>query len=186
MGLCDRVMVMHRGAKLRGDAGGSARQPGGARSLSGRLTSMLLELANVVAGYGGGDVLHGVNLEIGKGRSPASSGQTARESRPCYGSERPAQAAPGADHVRGPKLGWSPAAILACGLVQVPQNHSLFPEMTVRENVELGAFMLAMRRSSSGATRRSRRCSRSCVSGAKSRRAASPAASSVWSSSRAA
>ena len=36
----------------------------------------------------------------------------------------------------------NPRQILALGIVQVPQNHSLFPKMTVRENVRLGAFTL--------------------------------------------
>ena len=36
----------------------------------------------------------------------------------------------------------SPRRRLQRGIVQVPQNHSLFREMTVRENVELGAFLV--------------------------------------------
>jgi branched-chain amino acid transport system ATP-binding protein len=39
-------------------------------------------------------------------------------------------------------VGLRPREILALGIAQVPQNHSLFPDMTVRENVEIGAFML--------------------------------------------
>jgi len=34
----------------------------------------------------------------------------------------------------------SPRQVLALGIVQVPQNHSLFPRMTVAENVRLGAY----------------------------------------------
>jgi branched-chain amino acid transport system ATP-binding protein len=40
-------------------------------------------------------------------------------------------------------VGQSPQRILTSGLAQVPQNHSLFPMMTVRENVELGAYTLS-------------------------------------------
>ena len=36
----------------------------------------------------------------------------------------------------------APRQILSLGIVQVPQNHSLFPEITVRENVRMGAFIL--------------------------------------------
>ncbi len=36
----------------------------------------------------------------------------------------------------------SPRQILDLGIAQVPQAHSLFPQMTVRENVEMGAFTL--------------------------------------------
>ncbi|MBA2394669.1 MAG: ABC transporter ATP-binding protein, partial [Ktedonobacteraceae bacterium] len=38
--------------------------------------------------------------------------------------------------------GMTPRQILALGIVQVPQNHSLFKDMTVRENVRLGGYML--------------------------------------------
>ena len=39
-------------------------------------------------------------------------------------------------------VGRTPRQILAAGIVQVPQNHSLFPEMSVAENVEMGAFTI--------------------------------------------
>ncbi|HEY6409517.1 MAG TPA: ABC transporter ATP-binding protein, partial [Ktedonobacteraceae bacterium] len=39
-------------------------------------------------------------------------------------------------------VGLTPRQILARGIVQVPQSHSLFPSMTVQENVRLGAYML--------------------------------------------
>jgi len=38
--------------------------------------------------------------------------------------------------------GLSPRQILELGIVQVPQNHSLFKDMTVRENVRLGGYIL--------------------------------------------
>jgi branched-chain amino acid transport system ATP-binding protein len=38
--------------------------------------------------------------------------------------------------------GLSPRKILSRGIVQVAQEHTLFPDMTVRENVELGGFLL--------------------------------------------
>jgi branched-chain amino acid transport system ATP-binding protein len=43
-------------------------------------------------------------------------------------------------------VGLSPKEILRLGVVQVPQNHSLFREMTVHENVELGAFLVKDRK----------------------------------------
>jgi branched-chain amino acid transport system ATP-binding protein len=39
-------------------------------------------------------------------------------------------------------VGLRPRQILSLGIVQVPQSHSLFPGMTVHENVRLGAYML--------------------------------------------
>ena len=77
--------------------------------------------------------------------SPASSGPTAPASRRCWrrsaaccgrGWARSASAAPA-------HSGLSPSQILARGISQIPQAHSLFPEMTVRENVEMGAFTVS-------------------------------------------
>jgi ABC-type branched-subunit amino acid transport system ATPase component len=42
-------------------------------------------------------------------------------------------------------VGLSPRQILRRGVVQVPQNHSLFRDMTVRENIELGGYILSDR-----------------------------------------
>src|SRR5207302_1391153 len=39
--------------------------------------------------------------------------------------------------------GLTPKQILGRGIAQIPQAHSLFPEMTVRENVEMGAFTVS-------------------------------------------
>jgi branched-chain amino acid transport system ATP-binding protein len=39
-------------------------------------------------------------------------------------------------------VGLSPRRILEHGVVQVPQERSLFPEMTVWENVKMGAFIV--------------------------------------------
>jgi branched-chain amino acid transport system ATP-binding protein len=43
-------------------------------------------------------------------------------------------------------VGLSPREILRLGIVQVPQNHSLFREMSVQLNVELGAFLVKDRK----------------------------------------
>ena len=40
-------------------------------------------------------------------------------------------------------VGKSPRQILRLGVVQVPQNHSLFRDMTVRENIQLGGYILS-------------------------------------------
>ena len=42
--------------------------------------------------------------------------------------------------------GKSPRRILQLGVVQVPQNHSLFRDMTVRDNITLGGYILRDRR----------------------------------------
>jgi branched-chain amino acid transport system ATP-binding protein len=106
---------------------------------------MLLELIDVVAGYGGGDVLRGVNLFVEQGTIACLVGPNGAGKSTVFtaisGIIRPRK---GQIRFDGQDLvGLSPRQILNRGLVQVPQNHSLFPGMTVRENVELGAYMVS-------------------------------------------
>ncbi len=105
---------------------------------------MLLKLQNLVAGYDGSDVLKGVDLEVAHGSitciiGPNGAGKST-VLRVISGLLKPRQ---GQVIYNGrPIGGMSPRQVLSLGIVQVPQNHSLFPEISVRENVRLGAFML--------------------------------------------
>jgi ABC-type branched-subunit amino acid transport system ATPase component len=106
---------------------------------------MVLQLENVIAGYDeGGDVLKGVNLEVEE-RSitciigPNGAGKST-VLRAISGLLKPRR---GSITFQGrPIAGLKPRQVLALGIVQVPQNHSLFNEMTVRENVRLGGYLL--------------------------------------------
>ena len=105
---------------------------------------MLLQLRNVVAGYGGGDVLKGVDLVVEQEAitcivGPNGAGKST-VLRVVSGLLKPRL---GDVIFNGRSIaGWNPRQILACGIVQVPQNHSLFTDMTVRDNVRLGGYML--------------------------------------------
>jgi branched-chain amino acid transport system ATP-binding protein len=107
-------------------------------------TDALLVLDGVVAGYGGGDVLRGVTFSVPQGGitcvvGPNGAGKSTLLST-ISGILRPRQ---GTIAFRGVQLvGRTPREILVAGVVQVPQRHSLFPDMTVAENVEMGAFTL--------------------------------------------
>ncbi len=107
-----------------------------------------LVVEGVYAGYGGGDVLRGVSLEVVQGGitcvvGPNGAGKSTLL-RAVSGLLRPRL---GQITLHGkPIVGKSPRDILKMGVVQVPQNHSLFREMTVRENINLGAFILSDRR----------------------------------------
>jgi ABC-type branched-subunit amino acid transport system ATPase component len=104
----------------------------------------LLRFEGVVAGYGGGDVLKGVNYSMVEGGvtcivGPNGSGKSTLL-KTVSGILRPRL---GQIFFKGePLVGRSPRDILRLGIVQVPQQHSLFREMTVHENVELGAFLV--------------------------------------------
>ncbi|HEV3294283.1 MAG TPA: ABC transporter ATP-binding protein, partial [Streptosporangiaceae bacterium] len=109
--------------------------------------SPALVVTGVVAGYGGGDVLRGVSLEVRQGGitcvvGPNGAGKSTLLST-ISGLLRPRL---GEVTLHGEKLtGKSPRQILQAGVVQVPQNHSLFREMTVRENIRLGGYILRER-----------------------------------------
>ena len=98
----------------------------------------------VFAGYGGGDVLKDVAFEVPRGGvttivGPNGSGKSTLL-KTVSGLVRPRL---GSIVFKGQDLvGMNPREILRLGVVQVPQNHSLFREMSVEENVELGAFLV--------------------------------------------
>jgi ABC-type branched-subunit amino acid transport system ATPase component len=102
----------------------------------------LLELKDLVAGYGGGDILQGVDLTVDEGSltcivGPNGAGKSTLL-RVVSGLLRPTR---GSVKFRRESIAaLSPRAILGRGVVQVPQERSLFPTMTVWENVRLGAY----------------------------------------------
>ena len=105
---------------------------------------MILRLSNVTAGYGGGDVLQGVDLEIGKGSiacivGPNGAGKST-VLRTVSGLLRPRVGEVVLDDVELHRL--KPAQILAAGVSQVPQSDALFPNITVRENVLMGGYII--------------------------------------------
>jgi ABC-type branched-subunit amino acid transport system ATPase component len=106
-----------------------------------------LVVDGVVAGYGGGDVLRGVSLQVMEGGITCVVGPNGAGKSTLLGTIsgllRPRL---GQVVLHGQRLtGLSPRQILQAGVVQVPQNHSLFREMTVRENITLGGYILRER-----------------------------------------
>ncbi len=108
------------------------------------LPAPALVLDGVVAGYGGGDVLRGVTFEVPANQitcvvGPNGAGKSTLM-KAISGLLKPRL---GTVTLRGEKLtGKTPRQILKLGVVQVPQNHSLFKDMTVRENIDLGGYIL--------------------------------------------
>jgi ABC-type branched-subunit amino acid transport system ATPase component len=111
------------------------------------MTDCALVVEGVTAGYGGGDVLHDVSFTVPEGEitcivGPNGAGKSTLLSV-ISGMLKPRA---GQVMLHGERLtGRSPRDILRSGVVQVPQNHSLFPEMTVAENIELGGYTLGSR-----------------------------------------
>src|ERR1700730_3343259 len=106
-----------------------------------------LVVQDIVVGYGGGDVLRGVSLQVHQGGITCVVGPNGAGKSTLLGAIsgllRPRL---GQISLHGDVLtGRSPRQILQMGVVQVPQNHSLFREMTVRENIVLGGYILRER-----------------------------------------
>jgi ABC-type branched-subunit amino acid transport system ATPase component len=119
----------------------------GQGAVAGTADRTVLKVDGLVAGYGGGDVLRGVSLDVPEGGitcvvGPNGAGKSTLMAS-ISGLLRPRQ---GSMLLDGENLaGMSPRQILRRGVVQVPQNHSLFRDMTVRENIELGGYILSDR-----------------------------------------
>ena len=104
----------------------------------------LLELHGLVAGYGGARVLQGVDLAVERQSitcliGPNGAGKSTLL-KVVSGLVRPAE---GTVTLDGTVISGLPAAeVLRRGVVQVPQQRGLFPSLTVRENVLMGAYVL--------------------------------------------
>ena len=102
----------------------------------------LLKLDGVCAGYGGADILKNVSLEVVRGGitcvvGPNGAGKST-VMKTISGLLSPRA---GEIHFKGEAVtGLAPKHVLARGIAQIPQAHSLFPDMTVQENVEMGAY----------------------------------------------
>ena len=106
---------------------------------------MTLRLSHFCAGYGRIPVVRDVTLEIEEGRIVGLLGANGA------GKTTLMRAVSGLATMQGGSLefegsdfsGLSSADRVARGLIQVPQGRHLFGEMSVRENLEMGAYLVA-------------------------------------------
>ena len=102
-----------------------------------------MELRGVVAGYGQGDILRGLDLEVPAGQvtcliGPDGSGKST-VLRVISGLLAPRA---GRVSVAGETVtGWPPRAMLNKGVALVPQERSLFPAMSVWDNMLMGGYI---------------------------------------------
>jgi len=102
----------------------------------------VLAVSGLHAGYGATEILRGVDLTVGPGEVVAVLGSNGAGKstlnrtisgvmRPWRGTVRFADAAIERER---------PGTIVARGLIHVPEGRRIFPNMTVRENLDLGAY----------------------------------------------
>ncbi len=104
--------------------------------------SALLEVRGLSAGYGRVPVLQDVSLEVGEGEVVALVGANAAGKttllRALSGILRPSG---GSVKLQGHDIGGHGSDEIArAGVAHVPEGRQLFPEMSVLENLELGAM----------------------------------------------
>jgi branched-chain amino acid transport system ATP-binding protein len=103
----------------------------------------MLEVRDLHAGYAGSEVLFGVSLSVDSGEGvvvlgPNGHGKTTLL-RAVSGLVRPSS---GTVELDGERISEKqPEAIAAAGVIHIPQGDMLFPEMTVYENLVMGAYV---------------------------------------------
>ena len=107
----------------------------------------MLKLDGVVAGYDDVTCLHGVSLEVRRGEIVTLIGANGAGKSTTLKTVS-GLLAPRAGIIEfdgQPIAGRSPDAIVALGLVQVPEGRRVFPELSVAENLRVGAYLVANR-----------------------------------------
>ncbi len=104
-------------------------------------TDPIVELENVVAGYGEMTILNGTSFKIARGAittviGPNGAGKST-VFKTIFGLLRPRSGSVRVDGREATK--WSQRQLLAAGVCYIPQGRNIFPELSVRHNIELGA-----------------------------------------------
>ena len=105
------------------------------------MRAALLEVEGVRAGYGLGNVLHGVDLAVGAGQVVAVLGPNGAGKstllKVIAGFVRPESG-----HVRldgNDVVGAPPSELARCGLYWLPEGRAVFPSLSVTENLRLSS-----------------------------------------------
>ena len=104
----------------------------------------MLEIENLHAAYGPVEALHGINMKIKSGSIVGVLGANGAGKTTLFKAiSGLVKVTQGQVVYRDIKIsGQSAQKIVKLGLSLVPQGRLLFPEMTVLENLEMGAYLL--------------------------------------------
>jgi branched-chain amino acid transport system ATP-binding protein len=108
------------------------------------MSQPMLTIRGVAAGYGRTEILRGVDLQVAQGSitcliGPNGAGKST-VLKTVSGLLRPSS---GTITLRDKQIGGlAPQTILGLGIVHVPQERSLFPAMTVWDNLLMGGFIV--------------------------------------------
>lgn len=103
----------------------------------------LLRAANVSAGYGKGDIVHGIDLEVPAGQIATIIGPNgAGKSTLLKAVAGVLRHREGSIRIGETEIGGKPASEIARhGVSYVPQEANVFRQMTVAENLQMGAWI---------------------------------------------
>jgi branched-chain amino acid transport system ATP-binding protein len=105
----------------------------------------MLAIEDLYAGYGRMEILHGVNLEVGRGQSLCLIGPNgAGKSTVLHSIYGFASIMKGAIRVRGRDITRlsANAKLKDAKIAYILQDNSVFPDMTVEENLLLGGYLM--------------------------------------------
>ena len=109
------------------------------------MADVLLGISGLHAGYGATEILRGIDLTVAPGEIVAVLGSNGAGkstlNRAISGVLRPWR---GAIRFAGGQIERAkPSAIVSRGLIHVPEGRRIFPNMSVRENLDLGCYRRA-------------------------------------------
>jgi branched-chain amino acid transport system ATP-binding protein len=112
--------------------------------------SALLEVKSIVSGYGATQILHGVSFEIAAGEIVAllgSNGAGKSTTVNTLSAIVPLRSGSivfdGMDFTQVSAASSPSQRVVDAGLIQVPEGRRIFPNLSVKENIELGAYRRA-------------------------------------------
>ena len=158
MGISDQVVVMDAGMRIaaglpqevqrdpavkKAYLGEDAGRPSAHRTAGSARTKTLLEVGKLSAGYGAEPVLRGIDLRVRDREMVAVLGANGAGKstlmRALAGLHRPVEGEISLDGLAMQDL---PAhKVVARGVALVPEGRQVFPELTVLDNIRLGAFL---------------------------------------------
>jgi branched-chain amino acid transport system ATP-binding protein len=101
----------------------------------------LLELRGVEARYGGLQALHGIDLSVGQGEVVAVLGANGAGKTTTLRAISGTVKTSGELLFAGGRLPRRPEAVARAGVAHVPEGRGTFTELTVEENLRLGAYV---------------------------------------------
>ncbi|KAL6566561.1 hypothetical protein OROMI_014965, partial [Orobanche minor] len=135
MNLCERVYVLAQGRMI-------AEGPPAAVCADARVIERLLEISGLKTGYGATEVLRGIDMAVHAGEIVTVLGSNG-VGKTTLNKVLSGVLSPWTGEIRfgGTRIdGKSAARIVEEGLIQVPEGRKIFPNLSIRENLELGSY----------------------------------------------